>query len=210
MWNNHKINCVESHSIQFSSTLASSRRVSSEEWWNYHKYTTKLSKGSNNVMIWRKKDDQRDVFAMDGTMVNDIINQLSWIDWLLGALRVMRCWVLCLHFTSWIKFHYLKWKDYQLNVFFSSRSAQLVAFWVWSFWYRLLVLVFFIRFFVVSTSIGLLFWYQYFWFWYFGFDYFGFNHFEFGDFGFGVFGYFWFCIFGIFSKQNIFFQILKT
>ena len=121
LWNNNKINCVESHSIQFSSTLASSLRswVSEKEWWNYHKYTTKLSKGSNNVMIWRKKKTINEMYSLwtQWSMIllinchesTDFLGHIEWFDEVLS---------LCLHFTSWIKSHSSLWKDYQLKVSF--------------------------------------------------------------------------------------------
>jgi hypothetical protein len=102
LWNNHKINCVESHSIQFSSTLASSLRVSergrASEWVRKNggiiiNIQTNALKRLSTMWWFGKKDDQRDVIRYSPwTMVNDIINQLSWIDFGFGAARWMMWW----------------------------------------------------------------------------------------------------------------------
>lgn len=127
MWNNHKINCVESHSIQFSSTLASSLRV---EWVREKKnggIIINIQRSSQKVstMWWFwKKDDQRDVFAMD-TMVNDIINQLSWIDWLWRHIeRCDEMLSLCLHIASWIKCYSLEVKRLLVKCFAGLMDAS--------------------------------------------------------------------------------------
>lgn len=51
------------------------------EWWNYHKYTAELWKAP--TMWWFGKKTINEmyfyIFFFATTMVNDIINQLSWI-----------------------------------------------------------------------------------------------------------------------------------
>lgn len=74
-------------------------------------------KSFNNVMIWEKRRSTRWIFIHSffrhGTMVNDIINQLSWIGWMM--------W--------WVRFRVCVYTFYQLNQILFFNFHLIIGWW---------------------------------------------------------------------------------